>query len=136
VLLSSHLLAEVEATVDRLVVIRAGQVVADGRLADLLSTSGLVARATDHTALLAALTRAGVPCAGDGDDGTVTIDTTLGSPPNTSRRWRRTRVRSSSSSAPPTVPALEQLFFALTTSPATATATDSVTDADLEEISR
>ena len=61
VLLSSHLLAEVEATVDRLVVIRAGQVVADGRLADLLSTTGLVARATDQTALIAALTGAGMP---------------------------------------------------------------------------
>ena len=59
VLLSSHLLAEVEATVDRLVVIRAGQVVADGRLTDLLSTPGLVARATDQAALIAALTGAG-----------------------------------------------------------------------------
>jgi ABC-2 type transport system ATP-binding protein len=77
VLLSSHLLAEVEATVDRLVVIRAGQVVADGRLADLLSTSGLVARATDHTALVAALTGVGMACT-DGDDGTVSIDTSSG----------------------------------------------------------
>ena len=61
VLLSSHLLAEVEATVDRLIVIHAGQVVADGRLADLLSTPGLVARATDNAALIAALTGAGWP---------------------------------------------------------------------------
>ena len=128
VLLSSHLLAEVEATVDRLVVIRAGQVVADGRLADLLSTTGLVARATDHTALLAALTGAGMPCTGNGDDGTVTIDTTSG--------VTAEQVASVAAQAGVLLvelraadrTGLEQLFFALTTGPAT--------DTDLEEVSR
>ena len=75
VLLSSHLLAEVEATVDRLIVIRNGRVVADGPLADLLSTSGLVARAIDNTALIDALTGAGVTCTSDVHGGTVGIDT-------------------------------------------------------------
>ena len=104
VLLSSHLLAEVEATVDRLVVIRAGQVVADGRLADLLSTTGLVARATDQTALLAALT--GAACRAPPTTTAPSPSTPpVGSPPNTSHRWPPKRVCSSSSSAPPTVPA-------------------------------
>lgn len=40
VLLSSHLLAEVQATADRLVVIRAGQVVASGTVDELLATGG------------------------------------------------------------------------------------------------
>ena len=51
VLLSSHLLGEVQATVDRLVVISAGRVVATGALDDLLTSSGLVIRATDTAAL-------------------------------------------------------------------------------------
>jgi ABC-2 type transport system ATP-binding protein len=55
VLLSSHLLGEVQATVDRLVVISAGRVVAQGALDDLLTSSGLVVRATDTAALHRAL---------------------------------------------------------------------------------
>jgi ABC-2 type transport system ATP-binding protein len=77
VLLSSHLLAEVEATVDRLVVIRAGRLVAQGVLSDLLCTAGLVARATDQATLLAALDRAGMAHSRR-DDGAVAIDTTGG----------------------------------------------------------
>jgi hypothetical protein len=42
VLLSSHLLAEVQATADHLVVISAGQIVARGALADLLASTGLI----------------------------------------------------------------------------------------------
>ena len=60
VLLSSHLLREVEATADRLVVIGGGRVVADGRLDDLLGAAGVLARATDPAALAAALQRHGV----------------------------------------------------------------------------
>jgi ABC-2 type transport system ATP-binding protein len=40
VLLSSHLLAEVQATVDHLVVISAGKIVAQGALTDFLTTTG------------------------------------------------------------------------------------------------
>jgi ABC-2 type transport system ATP-binding protein len=61
VLLSSHLLAEVEATVDRLVVIGAGRVVANGSLAELLTSSELIVRATDGPALRQLLTRSAVP---------------------------------------------------------------------------
>ena len=50
-LLSSHLLAEVQATADHLVVISAGKIVARGALAELLATNGLIVRATDQAAL-------------------------------------------------------------------------------------
>jgi ABC-2 type transport system ATP-binding protein len=47
VLLSSHLLREVEAVADHVVVIAAGRVVADGHPAQLLGRSGAVVRAAD-----------------------------------------------------------------------------------------
>ena len=59
VLLSSHLLGEVQATVDRLVVIGNGRIVADGSLEDMLAGSGTVVRAVDAQALAQALNRAG-----------------------------------------------------------------------------
>ncbi|MGY1741477.1 MULTISPECIES: ATP-binding cassette domain-containing protein [unclassified Blastococcus] len=59
VLLSSHLLGEVEHTVDRLLVIGAGRVVADGPVAALLGAEGTTVRAADPAALAAALTAAG-----------------------------------------------------------------------------
>ena len=55
VLLSSHLLHEVQATADHLVVISAGAVVAAGRLDDLLSSSTILVRSPDPVALAAAL---------------------------------------------------------------------------------
>ncbi|WP_088283069.1 ABC transporter ATP-binding protein [Kineosporia sp. A_224] len=73
VLLSSHLLHEVEATVDRLVVIGAGRVVAQGALADLLAGSGVVVRATEPDRLAAALRAAGVTAAPTGD-GALRVD--------------------------------------------------------------
>jgi ABC-2 type transport system ATP-binding protein len=60
VLLSSHLLGEVQATVDRLVVIGAGRVVANGSLDELLAGSGTVVRGLDPTGLNEALTAAGL----------------------------------------------------------------------------
>jgi ABC-2 type transport system ATP-binding protein len=59
VLLSSHLLGEVQAIADQLVIIAGGSIVARGSAADLLSASGLVVRATDDAALLGCLDRAG-----------------------------------------------------------------------------
>ena len=47
VLLSSHLLGEVEHTVDRLLVIGAGRIVADGPVASLLGADGVAVRAAD-----------------------------------------------------------------------------------------
>jgi len=60
VLLSSHLLAEVSATVDRLVVISRGSVVAQGTMGELLHADGFVTRATDVQAWKVALQTAGL----------------------------------------------------------------------------
>ncbi len=59
VLLSSHLLGEVQATVDHLVVIGRGRIVAGGALEELLAGSGTVVRARDVGALASALRRSG-----------------------------------------------------------------------------
>ncbi|MFI5493773.1 ABC transporter ATP-binding protein [Actinoplanes sp. NPDC051859] len=58
VLLSSHLLREVEAVADQLVVIGGGRIVAQGDKADLLAASGTVVRAVDAQALEQALRQA------------------------------------------------------------------------------
>jgi ABC-2 type transport system ATP-binding protein len=60
VLLSSHLLHEVEAIADEIVVIGGGRIVAQGAKHELLAASGLVVRGLDHAALRAALAGAGV----------------------------------------------------------------------------
>ncbi|MGY1672080.1 ABC transporter ATP-binding protein [Geodermatophilus sp. SYSU D00710] len=59
VLLSSHLLGEVEHTVDRLLVIGAGRLVADGPVTELLGGEGTTVRAADPAALARALEDAG-----------------------------------------------------------------------------
>jgi ABC-2 type transport system ATP-binding protein len=59
VLLSSHLLGEVEHTVDRLLVIGAGRIVADGPVTELLAGEGTAVRAADPAALTRALDAAG-----------------------------------------------------------------------------
>jgi ABC-2 type transport system ATP-binding protein len=61
VLLSSHLLGEVQAVADRLVIIADGRIAAQGSTTELLSQTGLHARATDPQALAQALTAAGLP---------------------------------------------------------------------------
>ena len=60
VLLSSHLLGEVEHTVDRLLVIGAGRIVADGPITELLAGDGTAVRALDPAALATALAAAGL----------------------------------------------------------------------------
>ena len=59
VLLSSHLLGEVEHTVDRLLVIGGGRIVADGPVAELLGADGTAVRAVDSAGLARALEAAG-----------------------------------------------------------------------------
>jgi ABC-2 type transport system ATP-binding protein len=59
VLLSSHLLHEIEVIADDLVVIGTGRIVASGTKSDLLASAGTFARADDATALERALTTAG-----------------------------------------------------------------------------
>ncbi|MEV4704319.1 ABC transporter ATP-binding protein [Actinoplanes sp. NPDC049316] len=71
VLLSSHLLREVEAVADRLVVIGAGRVVAQGDKAELLAASGTVVKALDMPALEATLRRHGLAGTPTTDGGVV-----------------------------------------------------------------
>jgi ABC-2 type transport system ATP-binding protein len=71
VLVSSHLLREVEATVDRLVVIDHGRIIAAGTMSDLARQSGggtVVVRGLDPAGLGAALSAAGLDgaCQADG----------------------------------------------------------------------
>ena len=60
VLLSSHLLSEVEIIADDLVLIGRGRIVAQGTKQELLSAAGVVVDATDRTALRAAVERSGL----------------------------------------------------------------------------
>ncbi len=60
VLLSSHLLGEVEHTVDRLLVIGSGRIVADGPIHELLAGDGTAVRAADPPSFEAALVSAGL----------------------------------------------------------------------------
>ncbi|RSM73128.1 ABC transporter [Actinoplanes sp. ATCC 53533] len=71
VLLSSHLLREVEAVADKLVVIGGGRVVAQGDKAELLAASGTVVRALDMGALEVVLRRSGLPGTRTTDGGVV-----------------------------------------------------------------
>ena len=68
VLLSSHLLGEVGHTVDRLVVIGGGKVVADGPIGTLLAADGVLVRGTDPAALAGALRSAGLRVTADGPE--------------------------------------------------------------------
>ncbi len=60
VLLSSHLLGEVQAVADRIVIIGAGRIVAQGSRDELLADAGTLVAATDAAALAAALREAGL----------------------------------------------------------------------------
>jgi ABC-2 type transport system ATP-binding protein len=75
VLLSSHLLGEVEHTVDRLLVIGAGRIVADGSVTELLGADGTVVRAVDPGALARDLVAAGLAVE-SGTDGALVVSIT------------------------------------------------------------
>jgi ABC-2 type transport system ATP-binding protein len=70
VLLSSHLLSEIEIIADDIVMIGQGRIVSQGSKAELLQADGTVVRATDVAALQRALAAAGFPA-------TVTDDGSL-----------------------------------------------------------
>ena len=114
VLLSSHLLHEVQATADHLVVISGGAVVAAGRLDDLLASSTILVRSPDPKALATALQLAGINYdAGPGDaltvdasGGRVTTEILAGVARD--HQVLLTELRQSETTG------LEQLFFSLT----------------------
>jgi ABC-2 type transport system ATP-binding protein len=114
VLLSSHLLHEVQATVDHLVVIADGAVVAAGRMGELLASSTIVVRSPDRAALEAALRSAQIDfSAGPGDALTVDVcggrvTTELLAGVAREHQVLLTELRPSETNG------LEQLFFSLT----------------------
>ncbi|WP_332663324.1 ABC transporter ATP-binding protein [Aeromicrobium sp.] len=75
VLLSSHLLHEIEVIADEIIVIGNGKIVAQGTKAELLQTAGTFVKAGDMSALANALTAAGISATPSGDDGLRTEST-------------------------------------------------------------
>jgi ABC-2 type transport system ATP-binding protein len=73
VLLSSHLLREIEAIADNLVVIGNGRIVAQGTKAELLAATGTIVRALDPAELHAALADAGLVTT-PGADGALLVE--------------------------------------------------------------
>jgi len=73
VLLSSHLLREVEAVADQLVVIGNGRIVAQGSKQELLAATGVIVRALDPAAMHEALAEAGLT-ATPGSDGALLVE--------------------------------------------------------------
>ncbi|GAA0813799.1 ABC transporter ATP-binding protein [Spirilliplanes yamanashiensis] len=73
VLLSSHLLREVEAVADRLVVIGGGRIVAHGTQRELLAGAGTIVRGLDAAALRSALAAAGLAATPAGGDGALLV---------------------------------------------------------------
>jgi ABC-2 type transport system ATP-binding protein len=73
VLLSSHLLHEVEAIADQLVMIGNGRIVAEGAKDELLAGTGVVVRSLDAPALHQALADAGLT-ATPGSDGALLVE--------------------------------------------------------------
>ena len=71
VLLSSHLLREVEAIADQLVIIGGGRIAASGSREELLAGAGTLVRAADDAALRAALDAAGMAATALEDGGFV-----------------------------------------------------------------
>ena len=69
VLLSSHLLHEIEVIADDLVVIGNGRIVAQGAKSDLLASAGVVVRTTDVERLAGALDGRGITSSYVGTDG-------------------------------------------------------------------
>ncbi|MEJ7636168.1 ATP-binding cassette domain-containing protein [Aeromicrobium sp.] len=69
VLLSSHLLHEIEVIADEIIVIGNGRIVAEGTKAELLQTAGTFVKAGDMSALANALTSAGITASPSGDAG-------------------------------------------------------------------
>jgi ABC-2 type transport system ATP-binding protein len=109
VLLSSHLLGEVEAIADDLIVIGGGRIVAQGKLRELLAATGVLVRATDQRALEDALAAAGL-AAEPAPAGGLLVDAPAEAVGRAAadRRIVLTELRAADGAG------LEQLFFSLT----------------------
>jgi len=114
VLLSSHLLAEVEAVADQLVIIGGGRIAAAGSREELLAGTGTLVRARDADALAAAMEAAGLSASAV--DGGFVVDA---DPETVGRAALDGRVVLSHL-GPSEGAGLEQLFFDLTTQEAIA----------------
>jgi ABC-2 type transport system ATP-binding protein len=119
VLLSSHLLSEVQATVDHLVVIAGGRVAASGPLATLLGATGLLVRSPDAHRLAAALRAADISLTNHGD-GSMTVDTATAVTAETVARIALAQQVLITELRPSDSGGLEDLFFSLTSDPAAA----------------
>jgi ABC-2 type transport system ATP-binding protein len=118
VLLSSHLLAEVEAVADRMMIIGDGRIQAQGTRAELLTESGTIVEADDLAGLDAALHRAGLAThRADGDRRLV------GAEPEVVARAAMTGGVVLRHLAPAEAAGLERLFFELTAPGADAPST-------------
>jgi len=110
VLLSSHLLHEVDAVADQIVIIGQGRIAAHGSRADLLAGAGTLVRARDEAALVAALDAAGLSSRSDEDGGLV-----VNAEPEEVGRVALDGGVALSHLSPSGAAGLEQLFFDLTT---------------------
>ena len=123
VLLSSHLLAEVEAVADRMMIIGGGRIQAQGTRAELLTESRTIVEADDLAGLDAALHRAGLAThPADGDRRLVEAE------PEVVARAAMADGVVLRRLAPAEGAGLERLFFKLTTPDAStpSTQTDSI----------
>jgi len=109
VLLSSHLLAEVQATVDRLVVISHGRVVAESSLEALLAPHATSVRGVDGPGLERALRAARLPVQPQGD-GSLLVDAS----PEDVGRTAHAAGQALVELRPGDLAGLEELFFELT----------------------
>jgi ABC-2 type transport system ATP-binding protein len=112
VLLSSHLLHEVDAIADRLVIIGSGKIVAEGSKEELLSDAGTLVRADDSAALGGALASAGLAARAAEDAGGFLVDAEPRAVGAAAQAGGVALVHL----APAGDAGLEQLFFDLTTS--------------------
>jgi ABC-2 type transport system ATP-binding protein len=121
VLLSSHLLHEVQALADRVVIIDLGRIVAEGSLAELLAGSGTVVRGEDDAWLGFALDAAGLEARPALDGGFV-----VEAQPEIVGRVALEGGVALSRLAPLDGAGLEQLFFDLTAGAANGARADRV----------
>src|SRR5688500_18178190 len=111
VLLSSHLLAEVEAVADRMMIIGGGRIQAQGTRAELLTGSGTIVEADDPATLDAVLHHAGLATHPADDDRLLVV-----AEPEVIARLAMANDVVLRRLAPAEDAGLERLFFELTTS--------------------